>query len=100
MTYNSEELFEWDVFKAHGNSKKHNVTFYEAVTVWIDQNSIDLLDSLHSQFEERWIRLGMSQKSNLLVVIYTERNEGKKIRIISARKASNKESHIYYLKKV
>lgn len=87
--------FEWDDQKAAANFKKHGVRFAEAVTVWQDQNSIEIPDSLHSESEERWIRLGLSRKANLLVVVYCERIEGERIRIISARAATKIESNQY-----
>ena len=87
--------FEWDDDKADSNYKKHGVRFSEAATVWLDASAIEVPDPEHSQNEERWIRLGMSRKANLLVVVYCEKIEGERVRIISARTASPFESKQY-----
>lgn len=86
--------FEWDAFKAESNFKKHGVTFSEAMTVWLDKSSWEEL-GLHSLEEERWLRLGLSRKGRVLLVVYTERIIGEKIRIISARKANRTETDQY-----
>ena len=86
-------LFEWDEKKAVQNIKKHGISFEEAATVFGDPFSITIYDPLHSQNEDRFVILGMSNKNRLLVVIHTER--GDRIRIISARKATKKERRQY-----
>lgn len=87
--------FEWDDAKAEGNFKKHGVRFSEAVTIWLDEISVEISDIEHSSQEERWIRLGISRKANLLVVVYCEKIEDDRIRIISARPATKNESKQY-----
>ncbi len=87
--------FEWDDAKAEGNFKKHGVRFSEAVTIWLDETSVEISDIEHSSQEERWIRLGISRKANLLVVVYCEKTEDDRIRIISARPATKNESKQY-----
>lgn len=52
--------FKWDDAKAESNLKKHGVRFSEAVTIWLDETSVEIPDIEHSLQEERWIRLGMS----------------------------------------
>ena len=52
-----------------------------------------LLDEEHSDDEERYISIGMSNKSHLLMVAHTER--GQTVRIISARKATKNEETFY-----
>ena len=86
-------IFEWDERKAKQNIRKHGVSFEEAATVFGDQFSITIYDPLHSEDEDRFVILGMSNKNRLLVVVHTER--GDKIRIISARKATKKERKQY-----
>ncbi|OFZ29699.1 MAG: hypothetical protein A2622_10785 [Bdellovibrionales bacterium RIFCSPHIGHO2_01_FULL_40_29] len=87
--------FEWDDSKAESNFKKHGIRFSEAVTIWLDDSSVEIPDVEHSSHEERWIRLGISRKANLLVVVYCEKNEDSRIRIISARAATKNESKQY-----
>jgi len=71
-------IFEWDERKAKQNIRKHGVSFEEAATVFGDQFSIAIYDPLHSEDEDRFVILGMSNKNRLLVVVHTER--GGKIR--------------------
>jgi len=86
-------LYEWDDNKAKENLRKHKVSFEEAETVFDDPLSITVADPDHSEDEERWIDIGISKKKQILVVVYTER--GKKLRIISARKATRAERKKY-----
>lgn len=88
--------FEWDDAKAESNYRKHKVRFSEAVTVWLDDSALEIPDPDHSENEERWIRLGISQNANVLVVVYCEKIEGEVVRIISARAANKTESKRYY----
>ena len=52
-------------------------------------------DEDHSVAEERFLMLGMSVHSKLLIVCHCEREGGETIRIISARKATKRESAFY-----
>ncbi|MGZ8435944.1 MAG: BrnT family toxin [Candidatus Binatia bacterium] len=81
--------FEWDRKKAANNFRKHKVSFDEAVTVFYDPLSATFNDPEHSIGEERYISIGYSSTRRLLVVSYSERDDG--IRIISARRANTKE---------
>lgn len=85
--------FEWDSDKASRNLKKHRVSFTEAVSVFYDENAILIPDPDHSDLEERFLLLGMSEKTQLLVVVHCERNQN--IRIISARRATQREATQY-----
>jgi len=85
--------FEWDEEKAKTNLKKHEVSFEEATTVFLDPFSITMPDPDHSEDEERYLDLGISYKGRVLVVIYTERSSN--IRIISCRKAAFSERKLY-----
>ena len=87
--------FEWDVSKASINQKKHGISFDEAKTVFYDENAVIINDPEHSDDEERFVLLGISSISRVLVVIHCYRKKDKVIRIISARKATNKETAQY-----
>lgn len=89
MGYN----FEWNPKKAEANLSKHGVSFAEAVTVFGDPLSMNMLDPDHSEGEQRFIVLGMSDRYRLLVVSYTERPP--RTRIISARLATRYERKQY-----
>lgn len=90
-----EISFEWDTAKASINKTKHGITFEEARTVFYDENAVIISDPEHSDSEDRFIMLGLSVISRLLVVVHCYREEEKNIRIISARKATKKESTQY-----
>ncbi|MCU0598851.1 MAG: BrnT family toxin [Desulfobacterales bacterium] len=85
--------FEWDPQKAISNFEKHGVSFEEASTIFQDPLSITIDDPLHSESERRMVHIGISHKNRLLVVVHTER--GDNVRLISARKASQKERKHY-----
>lgn len=86
-------FFEWDEEKAEANLKKHNVSFEDAASVFFDPFSITIPDPDHSDEEERYIDIGISNNGQILVVVYTERSSN--IRIISSRTATSKERKIY-----
>jgi uncharacterized DUF497 family protein len=88
-----DEEFEWDDEKAARNAVKHGVTFDEARSVFRDPFAVELLDDRKDYGEDRYILIGMSAAS-VLVVVYMERN--KRNRIISARKAEPNERRVYH----
>ena len=88
--------FEWDEAKAANNFKKHQVTFSEASTLWLDSRSIEIFDNDNSHNEERWVRLGLSVKSKMLAVVYCEKVGIHRIRLISARMATLSETKQYF----
>ena len=85
--------FEWDEDKAVSNELKHNVSFEEAKTVFINPLAVIFDDEEHSNDEAREIIIGHSQKNRLLLVSFTERPNA--IRIVSARKATRNERKDY-----
>ena len=87
--------FEWDNSKAASNKEKHKVSFDEARSVFFDEYAQQFYDSENSDQEDRFLMLGKSVKSRILIVVHCERDEGKNIRIISARKATSKEQKFY-----
>ena len=87
--------FEWNSVKAKSNEKKHRVSFDEAQSVFFDEYAQQFFDPEHSDEEERYIMLGRSIKSRVLVVVHCEIGSGDVIRIISARKATAKEIKFY-----
>jgi uncharacterized DUF497 family protein len=87
--------FEWDPPKAVTKLKKHQVSFEEAQSVFYDELAVQFFDEDHSSVEERFLMLGMSSQARLLIVCHCEREQGGVIRIISARKATPRESAFY-----
>ncbi|MDB4307755.1 BrnT family toxin [Gammaproteobacteria bacterium] len=90
----SDLSFEWDPKKNRSNVAKHGVSFEEAETVFTDQFARLMADPDHSENEDRFILLGTSIHSRLLVICHCERSSDT-IRLISARKADKAERQIY-----
>ncbi len=88
--------FLWDYNKNKINMHKHKISFEEAVSVFYDAEAIIRDDPEHSDEEDRFIILGLSNRANLLVVCHCYREEDSIIRIISARKATANEAKQYY----
>ena len=87
--------FEWDSSKAKSNLKRHGVSFEEAQSVFYDDYALQFFDESHSEDKDRFLLLGLSNTSKLLMIVHCERDNGNVIRIISARKATNNESAFY-----
>ena len=87
--------FEWNEAKSRANLKKHGVSFEEAQSVFFDEYAVQFYDDEHSSEEDRFVMLGMSNLSRVLVVCHCEWASGEVIRIISARKATKKERGFY-----
>lgn len=90
--------FEWDENKRESNFAKHGLDFEDAAKVFDDCNRIEDEDDRKDYGEKRIIVIGqiwVGLMTNIFVsmVVYTDRNENK--RIISARKANNKEKERY-----
>jgi uncharacterized protein len=86
------ELFEWDDTKAQQNANKHQVTFADATTVFDDPEMTDDLDDTMDYGESRYLAVGIAD-GRLLSVVYTMR--GARIRVISARSATQSERRKY-----
>jgi len=87
--------FECDPVKAASNARKHGVTFEMARTVFYDDFAVQFFDEEHASVEDRFLLLGMSSDARLLLVCHCEREGGDVIRIISARKATDREAQYY-----
>ncbi len=87
--------FEWDPVKAASNAKKHKVSFEVAKTVFYDDFAVQFFNDEHAIDEDRFLLLGMTSASRLLLVCHCEREDGDVIRIISARKATDTEARYY-----
>jgi len=87
--------FEWDDRKATANLKKHGISFDEAKSAFYDERAKLIDDPDHSEDEDRFILLGLSHSLRVVVACHCYRGEGDVIRIISARKATTRESKAY-----
>jgi hypothetical protein len=90
--------FEWDQRKSASNRAKHGVAFEEAETVFGDERALLIGDPEHSKGEDRFILLGFSNRLRLLVVSHCYRADGDVIRLISARRATKRESRQYVMR--
>jgi hypothetical protein len=90
-----ELRFVWDPVKAQENVKNHGIRFEEAQTVFYDEFGVEFFDDRHSEWEERFLLLGLSSRLNLLLVCHCYREGESVIRIISARKATPREARFY-----
>ncbi len=90
-----EIQFQWDNSKARENLEKHGITFDEAKSVFFDEHAVEFYDDEHSEWEDRFLLLGLSRSLNLLLVCHCFRESESVIRIISARKATKKETKHY-----
>lgn len=88
--------FAWDPIKAEINLHKHGISFEEAQSVFYDENAVEFYDDLHSEWEDRFLLLGISSKLRLLIICHCYRAEDGVIRLISARKATTQETSFYY----
>lgn len=87
--------FEWNPLKAASNKKKHGISFEEAKSVFYDEFAVQFYDSDNSETEERFLMLGLSNESRVLLICHCEKEAGDLIRIISARKATKNERKLY-----
>jgi uncharacterized DUF497 family protein len=85
-------LFEWDDRKAAQNASKHGVPFEYAARVFLDPHRLDSEDKRRDYKEDRRLTLGKIE-DRLFAIAYTPR--GKIIRLISARKANEREQRKY-----
>jgi len=88
-------VFSWNEKKNSANLKKHGVGFEEARSVFADDHARLIPDPEHSEDEDRFILLGMSNRMHLLLVCHCYREEDNVIRIISARRADKSEAKQY-----
>jgi uncharacterized protein len=89
---------EWDHGKAQINLKKHGVSFELASSVFLDPRAMTIFDYEHSEYEERWVSMGIARNGTLLIICHTfieETISSCRIRIFSARKATKSEIKSY-----
>lgn len=90
--------FEWDEVKAARNAGKHGVTFELARTIFNDPLLVTVADLPNSETEDRWFSIGRAANGALLSVAHLWMNEKpdlSRIRLISARKATQTEIRYY-----
>jgi len=90
---NTTSEVEWDESKNRINQRKHDVSFQEAATIFLDPLELTIDDPAHTVSEHRFISIGQSFTGRLLVVSYAE--VANRIRIITARKPTRRERRVY-----
>jgi uncharacterized protein len=90
-------MLDWDPRKAKVNRLKHGVSFEEAATAFLNPRGLDGEDLEHLESEARRLRLAKSTLGRVLIIAYTIRRRSNEeiTRIISARRASQKERKKY-----
>lgn len=57
-------LFEWDDDKEQTNIRKHKLDFTTAAYVFDDENRLEIFDESHSDYEDRYITIGLDKSSS------------------------------------
>lgn len=86
--------FDWNEGNSLKNAK-HSVSMAESEQVFFNAPLMLLADVKHSQQELRFHALGKTDSDRLLHITFTLRDQGKNIRVISARDMHRKERTIY-----
>ena len=89
--------FEWDAGN-RGKNLKHGVADSESEQVFFSRPLFILADVRHSGRESRYHALGQAADGRCLHVTFTLRDDGQRLRIISARDMHRKERAIYEAK--
>lgn len=84
--------FKWDERKRSTNIRKHGIDFVDCVKMF-DGSTVTVEDSRENYGERRFVTLGLV-KGRVVSVAHTETD--RKIRIISARKATRREQESYF----
>ncbi|MBI5120687.1 MAG: BrnT family toxin [Rhodospirillales bacterium] len=87
--------FQWDEGNARKSVAKHGVGQSEAEQIFFNEPLLVVDDSRHSQDETRFHALGITHEGRLLHVTFTLREDGTRIRVISARDMHRKERGHY-----
>lgn len=85
--------FDWEQGNIEKNRKKHGVHDKEAEEVFFNKPLRIFPDKKHSQKEERFLALGMTNLKRKVTIIFTIRYD--EVRIISVRDQNRKERTIY-----
>ena len=82
--------FEYDDRKSQANLQKHGISFEEAKQLWLDPNRLVLYTKFDA--EPRWILIGRLHEL-IWTAVFTIRRV--RIRLISVRRARQKEKVVY-----
>ena len=85
------EGFDWDEGNSRKSAEKHDVSQAEAEQIFFNDPLLIVEDSGHSFHETRFHALGHTDAGRLLHISFTLRDDGRLIRVISARAMHRKE---------
>ena len=88
--YNIYMEFEWDPVKSQSNRRKHGIDFETAKDLWLDENRVEI--HAPHPVEDRKILIA-KHLDKIWTAIYMPRQDA--IRIISVRRARQKEADLY-----
>ena len=86
-------IFEFSNEKQISNLCKHGIDLKDAAHIFLDEYRLDAVDSRRDYVEQRHLVIGIVQ-GRVWVVVYTRRADA--IRLISARKANEREQNRYH----
>jgi hypothetical protein len=95
IDFDSVVGFEWDAGNQRKSEVKHGVTQVEAEEIFFNQPLLVSADDKHSDEERRYLALGKTSQARALTLIFTLRQGGTLIRVISARDQHRKERLLY-----
>jgi len=85
------EGFDWDDGNSRKSEAKHGVTQAETEQVFFNEPLLVVGDARHSTMEPRFHALGRTDGGRRLHVTFTLRQNGTRLRVISARDMHRKE---------
>lgn len=95
MNLDAIEGFEWDAGNERKSQDKHGVSMGEAEQMFFHEPLLMVMDERHSGREARWHALGHTDAGRRLHLTFTLRQDGTRIRVISARDMHRKERMLY-----
>jgi uncharacterized DUF497 family protein len=85
--------FDWDEGNLVKNWERHRVSASECEQVFFNRPLVAGADKEHSEVENRFYALGVTDSGRRLFVVFTGR--GDRIRVISARDMNRRERKVY-----
>ena len=95
MDFSNVIGFDWNTGNARKNNDKHDVSQGEAEEVFFNSPLVVSADDRHNRAESRYRALGITSVGRKLTIIFTLRQDGVLIRVISARDMHKKERRYY-----
>jgi uncharacterized DUF497 family protein len=87
--------FQWDEGNGRKSADKHNVSQSESEQVFFNEPLLLIGDDRHSLAEARFNALGHTDDNRFLHITFTLHDQGRLIRVISARDMNRKERRRY-----